>query len=94
MDASPSRTDGFTGKSQEAMIWVACLAAIILHLMILAFVVYTLWYRANYITKHATKKHGAGWHKCWTCKSAESEMYWSDGAIIRTYKCLKCSKHL
>lgn len=30
--------------------------------MILAYVIYIIWYRANYLTKEATSKHGAGWH--------------------------------
>jgi len=74
------------------MIWIVCLVAIIPPSAILAYVLYALWYRANYLTKRATKKHGAGWHKCWNCKSAESEMYYNDDTIVRTYKCLKCSK--
>jgi len=74
------------------MIWFAFFAATIPPSIILSYLAYTLWYRANYLTKESTSLHGAGWHKCWTCKSAESEMYWNDHTIIRTYKCLKCSK--
>jgi hypothetical protein len=73
------------------MIWFACLAAIIPPSLILAYVLYVMFYRANYLTKESTPKHGAGWHKCWKCKSAECEMYWNDDTIIRTYKCIKCS---
>ena len=76
----------------KPILFLAFIPPTIILILIIASIIYSIWYRKNYITTDNTDGHAIGWHKCWECKCCESEMYFTETIHGRIYKCLKCSK--
>ena len=72
-------------KQDDILFYVAMMPPAFLLFIIIITIIYNVWYRKNY-------KDENGWHKCWDCKSAESEMYFKDTWHGRIYRCGECSK--
>lgn len=77
---------------KELIGYLAFIPPIIILLVIIATIIYTAWYRKNYITHDATDKYAKDWHKCWNCKTCEPTMYFTETLHGRIYKCSKCTK--
>lgn len=77
---------------KELIGYLAFIPPTMLLLFIIISIIYSWWYRKNYITTDATNKYAKGWHKCWDCKTSESTMYFTETVHGRIYKCNHCSK--
>ncbi len=77
---------------EKIIFFLALIPPITILIVIISYIVYSIWYRKNYKTTEQTSEYDKGWNKCWDCKKVESEMYFYNHLFGKVYRCSNCAK--